>query len=460
VGSVTRRPRPVSRPAALASALLLAIGWSWAASPVAAADVEFGQPTATALVGQAAVFRTTFVSQLETLRVELLTRIPRARGSVVQEAAVSGRSGEEQTASLLLEESLVPNTTILYRFRVVTATAAYLGPEAQVTVSDDRFDWQTLEGDFVRLHWYEGGDAFGQRALQIGDDAVRDVSQLLGVTESEPLDFFVYADQTAFYDAMGPGTRENVGGQAHADIRTMFGLIEPNEIDSAWVEVVIPHELTHLVFDTAVKNPYHFPPRWLNEGIAVYLSEGYAADHRFRVEEARDQDRLIPLDGLAGQFPTSRDAFFLAYGESVSAVDYFIRTHGQDTLVQLVRSYGDGVSDDEAFEAAIGIDTAEFNEAWLADLGADSPRAFGPRPVEPGALPEGWSPPSGEVPPGSVPDDGAVPSDPAGPPDNGGGSFEFGDELDPAMILLLLAVTIAGAVVLAVLSTPRPRPRA
>ena len=38
--------------------------------------------------------------------------------------------------------------------------------------------------------------------------------------------------------------------------------------------VVVPHELTHLVFDTAVTNPYHFPPRWLNEGLAVYLSEG------------------------------------------------------------------------------------------------------------------------------------------------------------------------------------------
>ena len=41
--------------------------------------------------------------------------------------------------------------------------------------------------------------------------------------------------------------------------------------------IVVPHELTHLVFDTAVTNPYHFPPRWLNEGLAVYLSEGYDA---------------------------------------------------------------------------------------------------------------------------------------------------------------------------------------
>ena len=50
-----------------------------------------------------------------------------------------------------------------------------------------------------------------------------------GVTETDPIDFFIYADQDAFYDALGPGTRENVGGQANAEIRTLFALITPSE---------------------------------------------------------------------------------------------------------------------------------------------------------------------------------------------------------------------------------------
>ena len=51
------------------------------------------------------------------------------------------------------------------------------------------------------------------------------------MTETDPIDFFIYADQDEFYDALGPATRENVGGEAHADIRTMFALITPDEID-------------------------------------------------------------------------------------------------------------------------------------------------------------------------------------------------------------------------------------
>ena len=60
------------------------------------------------------------------------------------------------------------------------------------------------------------------------------------MTESEPIDFFIYADQDKFYEALGPSSRENVGGEAHADIRTMFALITPAEINDEWVEIVVP----------------------------------------------------------------------------------------------------------------------------------------------------------------------------------------------------------------------------
>ena len=123
------------------------------------------------------------------------------------------------------------------------------------------------------------------------------------MTETEPIDFFIYSDETAFRTALGPGTRENVGGQAHADIRTLFALITPTAIDDPWVGIVVPHELTHLVFDTAVENPYRFPPRWLNEGLAVYLSEGYGSGDQNRVADAVESRDLIPLVALGGAVP-------------------------------------------------------------------------------------------------------------------------------------------------------------
>ncbi|MBA3778270.1 MAG: hypothetical protein H0X16_03005 [Chloroflexi bacterium] len=394
----------MSRPARrlIVSASLVLVAQVALGSPTArGAEPIFETPTAAAELGRPIVFSTDFEADAEPMRVELLTRVA-GPGAFVEEAEVVGDGGR-YSASVTRDGHVPPNTTFRYRFRVtMSATETFLSQESSVTVVDPRFEFRTLEGEHVRLHWYEGDEAFARRALEIGDRAVADVSELLGVQEEEPIDFFIYAGEAEFREALGPGTRENVGGQANSAIRTLFGLIEPTQVDSEWVPVLVRHELTHLVFNTAVENPYHFPPRWLNEGIAVYLSEGYGEGDRGAVEDARASDALIPLDGLEGQFPTTRERFFLAYAESVAAVDFFIRTYGQDTLVELVRSYARGLTDDEAFTDATGADMAAFNEAWFADLRASGvPEPYGPQPAPAGPVPPGWTGASGESASGS-----------------------------------------------------------
>ena len=355
----------------------------------------------------------------------------------------------------------MPGTTLRARFRLTKADGSTVeGRETIVSYEDTRIEWNTLVGEFVTVHWTEGGQAFGQRAVDIADTAVRDVGDLLGVQESEPIDFYIYADRDAFYDVLGPASRENVGGQAHADIRTLFANIGPGAIDDPWVGVVIPHEMTHLVFDTAVDNNYHFPPHWLNEGIAVYLSEGYGFADRSATETAASNGTLMPLRALTGDFPTTGERFNLAYSLSVSAVDFMVREHGQPAMVELVRSYADGVTDDEAFEAALGVDVAGFEAAWLASLGADDPVPYGPVDPPPGPVPSDWR--DGEVPVGSpgaaTPPASQPPGSPTDPEKDGGTGWlvaVFGGGLAIAILGLALwrrnraadlARTAAGAV--------------
>ena len=410
-------------------------------APAVAADpVEFGTPTASSTYGTSIVFKQPVDLASVPKRVELLMQTPGAAGPGVIDVDAPTRSGSS-TLSFdvsLADGHIVPNTTFVARWRVTDADGkTWVGPPVSQTYADTRVDWKTLKGKLVTVHWYQGGDAFGQRALKIGDDAVAQTSQLLGVTETDPIDFFIYADQDKFYDALGPATRENVGGEAHADIRTMFALITPAEINDSWVSTVVPHELTHLVFDTATKNPYHEPPHWLNEGLAVYLSEGYASSYRNQVESAAKDGSIMPLDGLVGAFPTTRDRFFLAYGESVSAVDWIVANKGRDALIALIRSYADGVSDDQAFKDALGLDTAAFQQAWLGSVGAQAPVRHGPLPAPVGPLPQGWSgaAPNPSVEPGASGVPGAAATPPSNSPLN-----------QPAAGLSLAAVAIVGVI--------------
>jgi hypothetical protein len=375
---------------AVVMALTLVLG----SDPVAAQPaVELEPPTASGDFGEPLRFEMSFRSDLPPDRVELVTRLPGAEDVQVSLASVERSGSDTWTASVVQVGHTPPNTSFDYAFRVVTEDGTVTGPSDEHVVRDLRFEWQELAGDDVTVWWYDGDRAAAERALAVAEDAVDSAVELLGVSDSEPVDFFIYADGRAFREALGPATRENVGGEAHPSIRTLFGLIEPGQAGSDWVSELIRHEIAHIAFDETVSNPYRYPPRWLNEGFAVYLAKGYDDGDRAQVEAAVRSQTFIPLEGLAGQFPTRPGRFGLAYAESVAAVDHLIRTHGEAALGRLIRLIGEGATLDEAFVTATGTDLRAFEDGWLASLDAERPEPYGPQPGEPGPVPEAWSEP-------------------------------------------------------------------
>jgi hypothetical protein len=384
--------------AALAAVLVLLVGLGSSggmraqeAAPGTA--LELLEPASSGDFGEPITYRTTVRGPTAPLRVELVTRLPGDRLNHVRIAELA--PGEEEgtwQATLVDTAHVVPNTRIAFRFRAVSEEGSVLGPEAEHLVRDERLEWRTLTGDRVTIHWHRGSEEFARRALEIGEEAVDRAASLLGVEDVAPVDFFAYADGTAFREALGPATREQVGGQANTAIRTLFGLIQPAQVNSDWVTELVAHELTHLVFDDAVSNPWNYPPRWLNEGLAVHLSAGYDESARRQVQGAAGGGLLMPLDALTAQFPTSPRRFSLSYAQSVSAVDFFVRRHGEERLATLITAYAGGVSDDEAFQAATGEGFRAFEDAWLSSVGSARPEPFGPLPAPPGPAPPGWEP--------------------------------------------------------------------
>ncbi len=445
---------------ASASIILASLG----AQLVAAAGVTFGSASASSTFGKSLSFSQPIdVGSSDVTLTEILLRFPGGLGpSLIEVPETTSLDAGQHTLKFTWDPAtdghIVPNTLITATWRVTTADGAVEeGPALRYRYQDERFDWQTREGDLVRIHWYEGDAAFGARALSIAEDGVANAEKLLGVTEKDPIDFYVYADQTAFYDALGPGTPENVGGEAHADIRTMFALITPGQVDQAWVKEVVPHELTHLVFNTAVDNPYHGPPRWLNEGLAVYLSRGLGSSDRAAVKGAGDDGTLAPLASLTGAFPNG-DRFFLAYAESVSAVDYLVKTYGKSDLVKLIRSYAKGLTDDEAFSAALGVDLAAFDAGWRKSVGAQPMASAGPQPAPAGPLPSDWTGPgpgtgtaapaatAAAPPASSTPAVAGSPLPAASPAASGGtdsGSTGLVIALGAVFVLVVVVVTVA-----------------
>ena len=435
------------------------------ASPVLGADdtaVTFGKPEGSSKYGEQIEFTQPIELGTPADRLEVRLTFGDSASPVVQEMPPSGAGKHDLRYTFDFTEGghLYPNTKITAQWRVYQGAddeTGTDGPPVTIIYDDDRFDWDILEGDYVRVHWYEGNEAFGRRVLELGEQTVRETAELLGVSTGEPFDFFIYPDTDTFYTAIDPSTQEGVGGQALADLRTMYGQISPGDEGGSEVGRVVPHELVHLVFDTATDNPYHFAPRWLNEGLAVYLSEGNGAEYRQAVQGAVSNNSVIPLDGITGQFPRTFDRFYLAYAESVSAIDYLIRTHGRDALIQLIRSYAEGRTDHEAFRDALGVDVNGFSDAWMGDLGATPPERFGPQPAPAGPQPPGWGE-GGAAPPPGAPvgsaDPGPGASAPAAPPGSVG--EEQAPDRPVRLALLLVVILAGGALVLGIALHRRP----
>jgi hypothetical protein len=381
------------RALAVSAGVLTALLAPAGAGVARAAGATFGTPTATATYGTSISFGVPFTASGTTTRIELRLRFPAALGPGIVDIPVPAQASTSLQYSLdpTAGSTIVPNTSISATWVAYPAGGDPVSSApATVLYADTSHVWQTIAGSLVRVHWYQGDETFARNALRIGEKAVSDASALLGVTETGMIDFYIYGDQASFAAALGPSTRETQIGLARSDIRTLFGLITPDTLSDPVVAATVPHELVHLVFDTAVHNPYRYPPTWLNEGLAVYLSEGYSAERKSLVEQAVRNRSLMPLTALVGEFPSDATLGFLAYCEGASAVDYLVRTTGRDALARLVRAYADGLTDDEAFTRALGKNAEAFETAWLGELGAFAPIRYGPASAPPGPLPVDW----------------------------------------------------------------------
>ena len=432
--SMTRFPLP--RPVRVITVAAFLLFGLVTPGTVAGASVTFGTPTAQSTFGQSIEFTQPYSGGgIQSAQIAITT--PGDAGPTILPIDNPGTT----SLGYSLDTSggnLSPFEPLQAQFRVVLAGGdVQSGPTVSVVYADDRFSWQAVSGNTVTLHWFQGTAAFARQLLAYGEQGIAKSAAFLGASGTKHIDFYLYPNQQAF--AAGLSVPETIGGQAQAAYRTCYALVAPNDL--TYGSTVVPHELTHIIFADLTDNPYHSPPRWLNEGLAVYLSEGYGSDNRSLVSQAASDGTLVPLAALAGYFALDQARIYQSYAEAVSAVDLMVRKFGQPAIQKLIATYGQGASDDEAFKAAFGMDMAAFDAAWQADNKVSAAPTYGPQPAPTGPLPAAWSGSSATNPP-VAPTEAATAASSTAPaePTPAGSSSDTG--------VLLLAAVIGGGGIL------------
>jgi hypothetical protein len=132
-------------------------------------------------------------------------------------------------------------------------------------------------------------------------------------------------------------------------------------------DVVLPHEMGHIIFREFVGFDNSAIPIWLDEGVASYEQPLKFSEAQALVKEARDNNRLMSLQELFKSDPqlmsdTYRVSLF--YAQSVSIVDYLVKKLGQDTFV----SFCQQLRDKNDFEKAL---SSNYNLSNISELDED-----------------------------------------------------------------------------------------
>jgi len=134
--------------------------------------------------------------------------------------------------------------------------------------------------------------------------------------------------------------------------------------------VTLKHELCHLFL-------HHIAgggnlPRWFNEGIAQWTSDGIAeiivGERKNLLRQAVLSKRLIPLAALTRAFPEDQHSLVLAYEQSRSVIGFLSAEYGPDAVVQTLKHIESGCDIECALQKGVGLTLPLFEEKWHASL--------------------------------------------------------------------------------------------
>jgi hypothetical protein len=286
----------------------------------------------------------------------------------------------EWTWDMRQSGSLPPGASLWWHWIVQDANGVEItSPTQTITWLDNTHKWLVISGGNINLHYYDGGDAFGQTLHIAAMQALVRLTQDVGISSDKPVDIYIYANTNDLKDAVlyEPAW---IGGQAFPEYNIVIIGVSPDQLD--WGKSTEAHELTHVLVGHLTFSCLGFIPTWLNEGLAMYGEGGPQEAELAQFDQAKASNQLLSLSSLAGGFSEESSRANLSYTEAYSVANYMLQTFGREKMTALLLSLRDGKTIDEALQTSYSFDTNGLEDAWRSSIGA-APRVgtSNPTPV-------------------------------------------------------------------------------
>jgi len=221
--------------------------------------------------------------------------------------------------------------------------------------------WQTVETPPFRIHFTKS-DAFYAKELEslfhIAND---ELTRKLHLKLQPSIDVYLCANNRDFMRLTGNMVPHWGEGIANP-VKNLIVIKSPNLTNNYdGQKQLVLHELVHILVGKWSRVP---PPRWFNEGIAMYFSN----DHEFAKGEALSKalisDSVIPLDEIDDVLQFQKTKARLAYEESYLFVKFLVDKYGLERLTNLIFDLHGNGSFEKIFASRYPADMFDMELQW------------------------------------------------------------------------------------------------
>ncbi len=222
-------------------------------------------------------------------------------------------------------------------------------------------NWEFVNGKHFVIYYKAAQDSsLAQTVARKAEEYYIKVADQIGYsrytnfwTWEERVKIFIFPDQQAFIQ--GTGQQPWSYGYADSDSRLFRSrIVVTYRQNQDFIDGLLPHEISHLIlkdfvgFNTAV-------PLWFQEGVAQLCEVNKRVNADLVMKALIKKNEYIPLTVLMGwdiRRESDNRKVTIFYAQSVSLVDFLIRTYGSGNFGLLCRGLKEGKSFQEAIMSA------------------------------------------------------------------------------------------------------------
>jgi hypothetical protein len=239
-------------------------------------------------------------------------------------------------------------------FTPVAATAGPLGST-----------WSQRLAPPLVIHFEEADSQTAEYLAEEGPGIIARLSDQTGLPVPERIDVILAADRTTFSAVQPAPPPIWAAGTAWSDRGEIYLHTRARGSGAGGTSRVFTHEGVHILLGRAWSEGS--PPRWLNEGLARFLSHELNPQEHVQLARAAVAGYLLPFEDFAQAWPRGARRAHLAYIQSVEFVAFLDR-QGPDVLPQLLSRLAAGEALAPAILAVTGESLPELEGRWRSRM--------------------------------------------------------------------------------------------